>query len=111
MFETELAYWLPKFRSLSGWTITIVSDDVCLNGSHINADTRTATIFEWGDDKAQPSDYILHELLHIAFAEAAKAPRSNHNGCPLTDCKCEDEERFIQDLCKLLPHFDLDLEV
>lgn len=100
--QAHLAYWRSSFSSLSTWDIKIAPDNVRPNGSSINADSRMATIFEWRADEPEPHDYILHELLHIAFAEASRAPRGTQQGCPRAQCKCEDEERVVQDLCELL---------
>jgi len=99
--QTDLDHWRPHFRSLADWNIYIDPKADESNGSWINADTRNAIIFEWRGDGLPPHDYILHELLHVAFAEASRSPRK-HQGCPRDSCKCEDEERFIQDLCDLM---------
>ena len=98
----DLAYWRDCFRSLIGWDITFSHEHGCTNGASVNAETRTAVIYEWGGDGPQPHDYVLHELLHIVFAEATKSPKIKHSICPRADCKCEEEETLVQDLCGLL---------
>ncbi len=100
--QDDLAHWRDSFRSLVAWNITIGGDHGCTNGAGVNAETRTAVIYEWGGDGPKPHDYVLHELLHIVFAEATRSPKVKNSICPRADCKCEEEEMLVQDLCGLL---------
>ena len=79
-----------KFHILDDWTITMGSD-LRLDGTPytrecaFNLDQHTAMIYPWDTNKSEPSDYIFHEVLHIAFRVASISR--------------EYEELFIQDLC------------
>lgn len=79
-----------KFHILDDWTITMGSDQG-LNGTpytgqcNINLDKHIAIIYPWHTDELEPSDYILHEILHIAIQAV------------LVDY--EYRELFVQDLC------------
>ena len=79
-----------KFRILDDWVIAIGSD-LRLDGTFytrectLNLAQHTAIIYPWDTNKPEPSDYIFHEILHIAFRVASISR--------------EYEELFVQDLC------------
>ncbi len=80
------------FGSLDRWCI-ILGMDIDADGSPytdhvcIDVDRKKAMIYPWHDED-EPGDYLLHEMLHIAFA-AAGADK-------------EAEELAVQDLCILI---------
>lgn len=79
-----------RFRILDGWTITMGSDKR-LDGTPyteectVDMNQHTAVIYPWLINEQEPSDYLLHEILHIALRVAS--------------IDREREELFTQDLC------------
>ena len=90
-----------KFCVLDNWTITMGSDRT-LDGipytgqCTINSGKHIAVIYPWHINELEPSYYILHETLHIAFRAA------------LIDRKYE--EFFVQDLCAQFKEKDQEIE-
>ena len=76
------------FRVLVDWAVIYDPKAEYKGQCTVNEKRRSATIYSWGRFRCPP-DYLLHEVLHIAF-RAAKAR------------KREGEELFVQDLCKLM---------
>ncbi len=90
-----------KFHILDNWTITIGSDRRLDKTPYtgectFNLDRHTATIYPWDTNKPEPSNYIFHEILHIAL-RATLIDR-------------EHEELFVQDLCIQLEEKDQEIE-
>lgn len=90
-----------KFHILDDWKITIGSDR-SLNGTpytgqcNINLDKHMAIVYPWHTNELEPSDYILHEILHIAIQAV------------LVDY--EYRELFVQDLCTQYKEKDREIE-
>jgi len=79
-----------KFCILDDWTITMGSDqgldETPYTGQcNINLSKHIAIIYPWHTNELEPSDYILHEILHIAIQAL------------LLDY--DYRELFVQDLC------------
>jgi len=89
----ELKRTVSRFRVLSDWEIE-KRFDKRMDGSPYtgdcaySAEKRVAGIYPWHVGQKEPSDYLLHEVLHIAFV-AARGSR-------------EREEMLVQDLCKMI---------
>jgi len=84
MKEEEIEKMKKNFRVLNDWEIEYNYKSKYKGQCNFNKDTKRATIFE---HPTEPMDYVLHEMLHIAFAEA--------------DTR-EKKELLIQDICKLI---------
>jgi len=90
-----------KFQILDDWKITIGLDQT-LDGTlytgqcTINSDKHMAVIYPWRANELAPSDYILHEVLHIALRAA------------LVNYECQ--ELFVQDLCTQFKEKDQEVE-
>jgi len=80
---------VSKFRVLDDWNISYDPHSDYKGQCAINEDTKEADIYGWGVLQTQPDDYLIHEVLHIAFRAAKRVGR-------------EGEELFIQDLCTML---------
>jgi hypothetical protein len=74
-----------KFRNFSGWTIEYDTTAEYKSQSCICVEQKRATIYE--GEPCCGEDYLLHEMLHIAF---------------LASQGREAEEIFVQDLCSIL---------
>ena len=90
-----------KFRVLDDWTITIgldrALDGIPYTGQcTINSNKHIAVIYPWHTNELEPSDYILHEILHIAMQAV------------LIDY--EYRELFVQDLCTQFREKDQEVE-
>jgi len=87
--QLQLVAW--QFRVLDGWKISYDPDPKYKGECAINLDTKSAGVYGWPVcGGPMPSDYPLHEVLHIAYRAAVEAGR-------------EGEELFVQDLCRLIP--------
>ncbi len=83
------------FCVLDGWTITYIEEDEFLHTEgtfYINGQCRLDTGSKEAEIFPCPGDvnlyeYVLHEVLHVAFAAADSRDR---------------EETFIRDLCTLI---------
>ena len=90
-----------KFRILDDWAI-IMGSDRTLDGTPytgqctINLDKHIAIIYPWHTNELEPSDYILHEILHIVIQAV------------LADYKYR--ELFVQDLCTQFKERDREIE-
>ena len=59
--------WSEPFKSiLKGWRVTFNTTHEYKGQCNISPVRNSATIYEWGGTRV-PKDYILHEMLHIAF--------------------------------------------
>ena len=79
-----------KFRCLKGWKIEYDPDAIYKGQCSFNVETKKAVVYSKNGIKVSDKKYLLHEILHIAFASA--------------ETSRELQELFIRDLCK---HFVL----
>jgi len=79
----------PFKTILKGWTVRFNSTSKHKAKVWINEKTKQAIIYEWGKGKI-PSDFILHELLHVAFRSIHNKKKKEYKYC---------EEMLIQYLC------------
>lgn len=84
--QKQIDKYQKKFRVLNDWKITFLNDGEHYSQSSHNIKRKIAIIYPFFEKKA-PNDYILHEVLHIAFQEAQTSR--------------EKEEMFVQDICHL----------
>ena len=91
--KKQVKYWRARFKVLDNWKIEINEDSKYKGQSVFNKDKKEATIYGWPGGKDVPSDYALHELLHVAFVAV---------GCSRKKIDREDQEDLIRDICKLL---------
>jgi len=82
----EIKHWQSKFRALKDWKITVCHNAVVGNACCWEESRKRAKIYIWIGGE-QPSDYVFHEMLHIAFS----AIKNNVSS----------EEIFIQDVCNI----------
>lgn len=94
----QIKYWKNKFRTLKDWNIKFdpkskLKGQVC--GNHRDKKAIIYDLDGWNGKSGMPKDYIFHEIVHICFKDIMKA-RGNHK------IKRNKEERFVQDLCKII---------
>jgi hypothetical protein len=87
--QSELAAVVSQFRVLNSWTVTYDPTVMYKNGCEWNKETKRAAIYGWGGIGPQPKDYLLHEVLHIAFHAATADDKAL-------------EEMFVRDLCRII---------
>jgi hypothetical protein len=89
-FSARVDSTVSQFRTLRGWKITSGGDGKYFGQCVFNPDVKTAHVYPWPDDgpTAEPAEYVLHEVLHVAVRAAA-------NDRAL-------EEALVQDLCRLV---------
>lgn len=92
--EAEIQKWQDTFRVLSDWDIRYEPNETYFGQCCRNGAEKLAVIYSWGNLTPQPDDYILHEMLHIAYC-AANILRHVPEGCE------QGEEMFVQDICKI----------
>jgi hypothetical protein len=78
-----------NFRVLSDWTITFDADSDLHAQCYVGSKKRVAVIYSWGELGPEAKDYLLHEILHVAYQAAARRGR-------------EGEELLVQDLCRFI---------
>jgi hypothetical protein len=79
---------VKNFRVLNDWEIEYDDNSNYKGQCCCNLETKCATIYGWGSEK-RPDDYLIHEVLHVAFRSAVAMGK-------------EGEELFIQDVCHLV---------
>lgn len=87
--KKEIARLAKQFRVLADWTITYEDKSDHHAQCTIHPEEPLAVIYSWGKLSPEADDFLLHEILHVAFRAAQ---RLGHEG----------EELFVQDLCMLL---------
>ena len=88
-FSARVDSTVAQFRTLRGWKITSGGGNY-FGQCVFNSDAKIAHVYPWPGEgpTAEPAEYVLHEVLHVAVRAAA-------NDHAL-------EEEFVQDLCRLV---------
>ena len=94
----RLVSTIRRFRILKDWEIKQSRSKKYLAQSSAFPDTKTATIYQWGDmyREKQPCDYIFHEVLHIAFRALEHMDKRKPKE------KRQAEEELVQDICSFI---------
>lgn len=83
-----------RFRCLKAWHVTLAPKNskyhACVT---IHPTKPQAIVYRWEIESAEPEDFKLHEILHVAFEAIRRLPKNNRR---------EAEELLIQDICSLL---------
>ena len=85
------------FRILDGWQIRYVRSMKYSAQTTIIPDKKKATIYHW-HGKNQPSDYLLHEVIHCAIRELLTRMNRKRIVGPIREA----EEILVEDLCSLI---------
>lgn len=85
-----------QFRILRGWKIKQSRSKRYFAQSTSFPKTKTATIYQWWGEGKQPDDYVLHEVLHIAFRALENMDKRKIKE------RRDVEEKLIQDICRVV---------
>lgn len=90
---SSIQAWQSRFRILSGWKIQCIKSKKYQGQVTINPKFESAIIYAWESDSEAPSDFLLHELIHIALYALKRIPKS---------LRYDAEEWLTQDLCAIV---------
>jgi len=85
-----ISFWRMRFKVLHDWEITYDDLAELKNQCSYNHELKKAIIYEFTDSDNSINNYIIHEIIHIAY-EAARDSKDNN-------------ELFTQDLTNMISH-------
>ena len=98
--EKQIKYWQKKFRILESWKIEFDPDPDYKDQANFSERKRLAIIYG-SSYKRVPTDYVLHEMIHIALTEVRKTAINGNSVYAR-----EKEENFVQDICTIVREKD-----
>ena len=93
----QIRYWKKQLRVLKSWRIYFAPKAIYKGQCCVNEEKKRCTIYDlpdWDGKKGMPEDYILHELLHVAWREVKSKKKYKE--------KREAEETLVQDICSIM---------
>ena len=101
LIADKIEEYRKGFRCLSSWKIKYVTDEGLLDLVSFNSETKEASIYPPSNlEEVDMEEYIMHEILHIVFAEYRNSVDECFEDDTITDiCQFIWPEKFdVQDI-------------
>ncbi len=86
-----------NFRILRDWNIKEGVEDGGYRGQCcVNVKDKSADIYKWEEESEEPSDYLVHEYLHIALRALIDMDRRKPKELR------QAEEELVRDICEII---------
>ena len=93
--EEQIEFLKTHLRVLDGWKIEYNQTSINKTQCEWDIDKQQATIYKYGKKGRIPTDYILHEMIHISLESIFKGK---------TNKEMKEEEKFVKAICGLIDY-------